>query len=268
MQGVVVWRDMANFGEKIKQLRERKYLSRGALADKAGVTEKAIWKWENSPTPKMRGESYRNLAEALGMTTDQLDREWRPQGINQTIGDPVRRGIPLINKAPAGNIVNYDECGIDSGQGRWYVEREGITDPNAFAVSIIGDSMPTLTPGHVAIFSPLDTDGYTHHKRLKIEDGHICFVRFGSDAPCEGCTVARVFRQADGKVKLVKDNKKYKAIVCRPDEIVQMSALIRIEVLPGMMEQFFASEQLMQEGAREGQVFPNYDQGDQPPAAD
>jgi hypothetical protein len=43
-------------------------------------------------------------------------------------------GIPIINLAPAGRIVDYEEYGVDSGQGWEYVEQGDIEDPLAFGV--------------------------------------------------------------------------------------------------------------------------------------
>lgn len=259
---------MPNFGEQLQRLRKARHLSRAELGTLAGVTERQIYAWEQLAGPNIRGSNYRKLAEALGLSTADLDREWRASTIDQSVGDPVRRGIPLINKAPAGNIVNYDEAGCDSGQGRWYVPREGVQDPHAFAVSIVGDSMnKTFMPGDIAIFSPMDTDGAIHFGRVKISDGHIMFIRFGSDAPCEGCTVARVYREQDGGVRVEKENRKYPPMKCRPEQIAGMSALIRTirDALPGMTDMFFATGQLEQPGAKEGQVFPDYDGPQAPP---
>lgn len=256
------YEDMAQFGHTIKRLRKERHLSQDDLAKAVGVTAKAVYAWERMPANTIQGTHYRKLAEVLGMTTSDLDREWRATKIDQSVGDPGRRGIPLINKAAAGRVVDYHECSmVDSGQGQWYVLRDGIEDPNAFAVIITGDSMePFLTNGGVAYFAPMDTDGLTHHKRIQIPEGHVVFVRFGPDAKHEGCTVARWFRKGE-KMQLVKDNKKYKPMVVKPEEILRMAALVRHDAIPGFTKMFPASEQLQSKGDGdrqvEGQIFPD-----------
>lgn len=254
---------MAHFGETLKKLRNARGFSQPALGEMVGVSDQRISDWEQMSSASIRGYNYHKLAAALGMTVEQLDREWRPQGIPQSVGDPIRRGIPLINKAPAGKIIDYEECGADSGQGNWYIQRDGIEDPNAFGVVITGDSMsPFLVAGAVAIFSPMDMDGHTHFRRLLVKEGHVVYVRFSSDAPKEGCTVARLFPAAGGKIKLVKDNKKYKPISCETQHIASMAAMIRHDDLPGMTKTFHANEQLTSKGDMdtqvEGQVHPEY----------
>lgn len=254
---------MAKFGDTIRRLRETRHWSQDELARTVGVTTKAVYTWERMGANNVRGLHYRKLAEAFGLTTDALDREWRSPGIEQSVGDPGRRGIPLINKAPAGGIVNYDECSlIDSGQGLWYIARSGIEDPNAFAVAVKGESMsPALLDGVIAVFSPMDQDGHTHFRRIKIPEGHIVFVRFGMEAPQEGCTIARLFKKGKS-VRLHKDNKKFKEIIVEPEHIASMAAMIRHDDLPGMTSTFPPREQLQSKGDGdsqvEGQVHPDY----------
>lgn len=260
---------MAHFGKTLKRLRDGKHLSRSELAQAAGVTERQVYTWENSANASMQQANYRALATALGLTPEALDHEWRATKIEQSVGDPIRRWIPLINKAPAGNIVDYSECStVDSGQGHWYIPREGIDDPHAFAVCVIGDSMkPKLQAGDYAIFSPMDMDGHILHKRVKVAEGHVVYIRFGPEAPAEGCTIGRVFAK-NGKLKIAKDNKDYKPIICEPSHIVGMAALIRIvrDEIPNATPLAHGREQLDSKGEggtqREGQIHP--DDGTQP----
>jgi SOS-response transcriptional repressor LexA len=251
---------MAHFGEQIKKLRQAKHMTLEQLAARADVSYKQAWTWEQLETPRMQGRNYKALAEAIGMSTGELDKAWRSQKIEQSIGDPVRRGIPVINKAPAGRVIDFDECGPDTGIGHWYIDREGITDPNAFAVVITGDSMnKTFKEGDFVIFLPCDPDGHTHNGRVPVPDGHICYVRFAADSKHEGCTVAELWRGKDGKVKLVKENKKYSPMTVGAEEIASVAAYasLRRNGLSGQVRTYQGREQHQVAGGREGQLHPS-----------
>lgn len=269
---------MSHFGKTIKRLREAKGLSQPELGALIGVDKQSISNWEGKRSPSLRGWNYAKLAQSLGLTTIELDREWRVGSREQSIGDPVDRRIPVINRAPAGTVTDYQECSMaDSGQGAWYVDRRGIEDPHAFAVIVTGDSMsPQLTNGTIAYFSPMDPDGHILFGREKVNEGHVVFVRFGVEAPQEGCTIARLFRKGS-KIQLVKDNKKYKALLCDPTHIMAMAALRWADFIPGATKMYPAKETHSSKGEndkqKEGQVHPdgespqvhpNYDVGDAP----
>jgi hypothetical protein len=161
-------------------------------------------------------------------------------------------------------VTNYEECSItDSGQGHWYVHRAGIEDPNAFAVIVTGNSMePTLMEGAICIFSPMDNDGHTHFRRIKVEEGHIIFIRFSSDSRFEGCAIARWHRKGE-KMELRKDNKAHKGMSVEPEEVARIAALVRYDPLPGVTAMFHGNEQNQSFGGAEtqieGQIHPDYD---------
>jgi phage repressor protein C with HTH and peptisase S24 domain len=234
---------MAHFGETIRRLREERFhWSQAELAERIGSDRQHVSRIEAKLLATIRQETYRKLAEAFGMSVEQLDYEWRGTKLPQTQGAPGL--IPVINRAPAGVVVNYDETGVDSGQGKFYIERGGVNDPNAFAVIVVGDSMEgELTEGDYAIFSPMRMDGaLINMPHLKIEEGHTVFVRFSQDSRHEGCTLAMLYRLSDGRIELRKRNNKYRPIVVRPEEIAGMSALnqVRQNKIPGGTPEFEA----------------------------
>jgi transcriptional regulator with XRE-family HTH domain len=65
--------EMENFGETIRQLREGKRLSQEELAAAAGLSRATVQNVEKSAQRKVRGSSYRRLAEGLGLTIDELE---------------------------------------------------------------------------------------------------------------------------------------------------------------------------------------------------
>jgi transcriptional regulator with XRE-family HTH domain len=257
---------MAHFGKQLKSIREAMGMTQVELAAKMGVSSKRVSDWEGMASATIRGSNYSKLASSLGLTVENLDREWRPQGIQQTIGDPIRRGIPIINKAPAGGVVDYDEISMaDSGQGGWYILREGIIDPHAFAVVVKGDSMtPILRDGVIAVFSPMTREGNIEATKEDVPEGNIVFVRFSPDSGKDGCCIARWHRASKGMIRFSKDNKSYKAITCSPEEIVRMAALIRYDLFLKVTKTFHGMEQLQSKGENnvqiEGQIHPDYSQ--------
>lgn len=166
------------------------------------------------------------IAQALDMTLDEFDALWRASRIERTDGDESgKNGIPVINRAPAGMVVDYHEYGVDSGQGHTYIDRGNIDDPFAFAVIVVGDSMePELREGDYVIFSPMNVP----KPRAKLEPGKVVFIRVGQDAKNPGCCIAR-FDSADGQVlKFTKDNKKHKAITVNREHIEQLSVMVQM----------------------------------------
>ena len=69
-------RNMAHFGQTVIRLRGKLNLSQEELAAAAKLSRATIQNIEKSETRKLRGSSYRRLAEALGLKPFELDREW------------------------------------------------------------------------------------------------------------------------------------------------------------------------------------------------
>lgn len=82
-----------NFPESLKHWRIKKGLSQQALAEKAGVSQTAVYNWERGERkPKL--EQVRCLAAALGVTIGDLNPEWYI--FSQTeLSNDLTRGLPL-----------------------------------------------------------------------------------------------------------------------------------------------------------------------------
>jgi SOS-response transcriptional repressor LexA len=132
----------------------------------------------------------------------------------------------VINRAPAGQILDYEEWGVDSGQGYEYVDFGTVTDPLAFCVIVVGQSMqPALTDGDQLILSPIDP--YKPDDRLA--DGKIVFVRFTVENS-GGCTLARFYQEQAGRIRLHKDNPAYAPIHCQREHIQGIAIAIERRV--------------------------------------
>jgi len=139
----------------------------------------------------------------------------------RSIHDP--RGIPIINRAPAGLAADFYEYGADSRQGSDYLERGSINDDLAFAVIVTGDSMnPTLVDGDHLVFTPVTIP----QPRASLKKGDVVFARFTPESGRSGCTIARYQPTDDGAVVLTKDNPQYQPILCRREDLEQLAVCI------------------------------------------
>lgn len=201
---------MQNMGAVIRQLRRTRGVGLEELAKHVGVAFSTLAR-------KERGEADFTDKELKAMLkyldASDIYESWSKQVSDQAHA-AVRdtkpsKGIPVINAAPAGRIEDYETDHYDEYETAWaYVERGDVKDPKAFAVVVVGDSMePNLHEGDVLICSPV-----LEFEEEKLRDGAAVFVRFSQDQR-GGCLLARLFHEKGGKVRLAKDNPKYKSKV-------------------------------------------------------
>jgi phage repressor protein C with HTH and peptisase S24 domain/DNA-binding transcriptional regulator YiaG len=143
-------------------------------------------------------------------------------------GEPAAkvRRIPVINKVAAGYPQEFTDLGYPVGIADEYVTApEEMSDPNAFAARVVGDSMePKYSEGDLVIFSPA----------AAVESGDDCFVRFAvTGGKSDGeTTFKRVFHDAEDCVRLQPVNEKYAPTLVRPSDIAAIfRAVARYEKL-------------------------------------
>src|SRR6185295_16344626 len=79
---------------------------------------------------------------------------------------------PLINKVAAGYPTEFTDLGYPARVADEYVSAPGVTDADAFAARVVGDSMmPLYREGDIVVFSP----------ERDTKDGDDCFVRLERD---------------------------------------------------------------------------------------
>lgn len=218
---------MSAIGEVVKRLREERGWTQAELAVKVGMDRTNLARRETGQT-RVRADERIKFAEAFGMSVVEFDEQWRQWSVPRTRGGD---GIPVINRAPAGQIIDYEEYGVDSGQGFEYIDFGLITDPHAFAVIVVGDSMqPALSDGDQLVLSPVDP--YKADPRLT--NGTIVFVRFTKEHS-GGCTLARFYDEGQGRIRLHKDNPNYAPLNCEREMIQGMALALerRTRLLAG-----------------------------------
>jgi phage repressor protein C with HTH and peptisase S24 domain len=134
-------------------------LSPSGLARKAGLdpTSFNISKRQTADG-KCRWPSTESLAKILAATGVRLDDFTALVTGARAVPEarPKRRNkIPLIGMAQAGGDGFFDDGGYPAGAGWDEVELPTTADPNAYALSIAGDSMaPVYREGDCVIVSP------------------------------------------------------------------------------------------------------------------
>lgn len=119
-------------------------------------------------------------AEALRQLVDHA----RP---NVEALTPLTRSIPVINKVAAGYPAEFTDLDYPASVADEYLACPDITDPDAFAARVVGDSMlPTYREGEIVVFSP----------ELPTPSGSDCFVRLERDSES---TFKRVYFEDDGE---------------------------------------------------------------------
>jgi phage repressor protein C with HTH and peptisase S24 domain len=102
---------------------------------------------------------------------------------------PLRgfRGIPVINKVAAGYPTEFTDLDYPAAVADEYIACPDITDPDAFAARVVGDSMePDYREGDLVVFAP----------QLPTPSGTDCFVRFERD---HHTTFKRIYIEEDGR---------------------------------------------------------------------
>jgi SOS-response transcriptional repressor LexA len=210
---------MSRVGTLLRGMRIAKKQDLSTMANTLGTTPSRLQLVETGAAFPAAIER-RNWASKLGFADlNDFDHQWR-DGWARVTAAHCDGYVPIINKAPAGSPVDYEEYGIDSGVGFEYIPRTvGMEGELLFAVIVIGDSMsPVFVEGDLVIFRPIRQDDI-------IPDGSHVFVRFTAERK-HTCTFKSVYRRADGKLELRPENPGYVTIIATGDEIERMALAI------------------------------------------
>lgn len=139
----------------IDTVAERYGFSASGLAKKSGLDPTSFNPSKrHGPDGRPRWpttESIARVLEASGASVEEFmelltGRKGQP---------PRRKQIPLLGLAQAGKGGYFDDSGFPTGTGWDEIDVPGITDQNAYALEITGDSMmPIYREGDIIIVSP------------------------------------------------------------------------------------------------------------------
>jgi phage repressor protein C with HTH and peptisase S24 domain len=115
-------------------------------------------------------ESISRLLQASGATVE----EFSDLLIGRRGQPPKLRQIPLMGFAKAGKGGFFDDSGFPAGNGWDEIDVPGVTDPNAYALEITGDSMqPVYREGDIIIISPSATVRKGDRVVVRLTDGQV-----------------------------------------------------------------------------------------------
>lgn len=185
-----------SIGKNIKKLRLKHDLTQAELGKIAGVSDKAVWTWENGSAEPRMGAIQR-IADYFNIRKSEIldDSTTDPDLFGLTnISYPAAYPVPILGTICAGNGVwceeNYD--------GEFFIDRSVKAD---LCLRIKGDSM---------IDAGINDGDYVFVKKVyNYEDGKIYAVRINGDSEA----VIKVLHWQDDFIVLSSSNAEYKPII-------------------------------------------------------
>jgi phage repressor protein C with HTH and peptisase S24 domain len=162
----------AQIWNALDRLAARNKLTASGLAKKAGLDPTTFNKSKRiTPEGRQRWPSTESVAKALAATSTKVDT------FVTLITDGVKPAIstvPMIGFAQAGDGGHFDDSGFPVGKGWDEVELPHVTDEQAYALTISGESMkPTYRPGDTIIVSPSSPIRKGDRIVVKTRDGEV-----------------------------------------------------------------------------------------------
>lgn len=162
----------AQIWNALDRLAARNKLTASGLAKKAGLDPTTFNKSKRiTPEGRQRWPSTESVAKALAATSTKVDTfvTLITDGVK-----PMISTVPLIGFAEAGDGGHFDDSGYPVGKGWDEVALPHVTDEQAYALKISGDSMkPTYRPGDVIIVSPSSPIRKGDRIVVKTRDGEV-----------------------------------------------------------------------------------------------
>ena len=144
----------AQIWNAIDRLAARSKMTASGLAKKSGLDPTTFNKSKRiTPEGRPRWPSTESVAKALAATNTKVDTF--VSLITDTSTKPTLHSVPLIGFAEAGAGGFFDDGGFPVGKGWEETALPTVTDENAYALEISGDSMkPAYRSGDIIVVSP------------------------------------------------------------------------------------------------------------------
>lgn len=191
------------FCDNFKRLRKQANISQAALAQRLGLSQQAIAKWESgraTPDP----DTLSLLAEAFCVSIDSLI----------ATGAHISR-LPVLGHVRAG-------FGSPAAAEHTGEEYAFVGNPEEyFFLTVRGDSMePYIFDGDIALV----------HADARISNGDLCVAMYSDDMHGEDdcATIKRYRRQADGAVVLEPLNPAFEPIVIQKEALASLKLIGRV----------------------------------------
>jgi phage repressor protein C with HTH and peptisase S24 domain len=213
-------------GTNIKRLREKADITQTELADRIGVKQPAVWKWENDRSGLPETPTLFKLAKALQCSIDDLlagvDPDYEPlrhqadvDAETIDVSGYVKNDIPVIAEgeaSPMGSLF-FDEEGRLKAEVTDRVSRPyDLKDAQAYGVRVRGDSMlPVFRPGMVLIVSP----------NTPLRDGDEAYVLLRS-----GERLIKIVHPVNGGYLLESTNPAYDPRLVKVEDVIAVHTVV------------------------------------------
>ena len=151
----------------IKKKREEKQLTMKQLAEKIGVSEGTISRWESGNIANMKRDKIYALSKTLDIPLHVI------MGWQETTDIEVKKKVPVLGRVAAGIPIEATEDIVDYEE----VDDKLASLGDLFGLRIKGDSMsPRICDGDVVIV----------HQQPEAESGEVVIATLnGDDAVCK-----------------------------------------------------------------------------------
>jgi phage repressor protein C with HTH and peptisase S24 domain len=158
----------------IATIAERYGFSASGLAKKSGLDPTSFNPSKRlGPDGRPRWPTTESIARVLDASGASVE-EFSDLLTGRKGQPPRRRQIPLLGLARAGKGGYFDDSGFPAGSGWDEIDVPGVTDQNAYALEITGDSMlPVYREGDTIVVSPSATIRKGDRVVVKTTDGQV-----------------------------------------------------------------------------------------------
>ncbi len=158
----------------IDTVAERYGFSASGLAKKAGLDPTSFNPSKrNGPDGRPRWPTMESIARVLNASGASVE-EFMDLLTGRKGQPPKRKVIPMLGFAKAGKGGFFDDSGFPAGAAWEEIDVPGVTDTQAYALEITGDSMqPVYREGDTIIVSPAATIRKGDRVVVRTADGQV-----------------------------------------------------------------------------------------------
>jgi phage repressor protein C with HTH and peptisase S24 domain len=158
----------------IDTIAERYGFSASGLAKKAGLDPTSFNPSKrNGPDGRPRWPTMESISRVLNASGANVE-EFMDLLSGRKGQPPRRKVIPVLGFAKAGKGGFFDDSGFPAGAGWEEIDVPGVTDTQAYALEITGDSMqPVYREGDTIIVSPAATVRKGDRVVVRTADGQV-----------------------------------------------------------------------------------------------
>jgi len=197
---------MFRVNKKIKEIRLNLGLNQLQFAKRIGISRTHLSTLENEKSlPSL--EVLKRISNEFNIPREDLEKLWEMDKKDLERRKeyiPIRK-VPVLNSISAGELLEWTDKEYPPGWAEEWIEVDsGVTDPNAFALKVHGDSMePEFKEGEYVVVAP----------NIQWVSGDYVVV-----ANSRGEKALKKIKVNKDHILLISENPKYEPIVLRKDE--------------------------------------------------